>query len=245
MDSIKIIRVEETDSTNRLLHEYTGDEGKVMTVAVAEHQTAGRGQGTNHWESEAGQNLLFSIMVRPEALPVQRQFVMLEAGALAIKDVLEEYAGGITIKWPNDVYWHDKKISGTLSECTVSRGMTGRCIIGTGININQQEFTDYAPNPVSLRQITGHNTDRTELLGKLLARFSEYLGMVNARRYDDIDRMYAGALYRKEGVFEYEDAAGRFMAEIERIEPNGHIVLKRTDGSTSTYAFKEVKFVNI
>ena len=80
MENIKIIRLDETDSTNRFLQDYGGEEGAVMTIATAEHQTAGRGQGRNTWESEAGRNLLFSIKTRLKALAAGRQFVMLESG---------------------------------------------------------------------------------------------------------------------------------------------------------------------
>lgn len=231
------------DSTNRFLREYEGDEGRLMTVVTAEYQTAGRGQGSNTWESEAGKNLMFSIKMYPEGLPASRQFVMLEAIALAIRDTLSAYTGGITVKWPNDVYWHDCKISGTLSECTVSGRLISDCISGTGININQQRFLSDAPNPVSLRNITGHDIDREEVLDAFLGHAERYLEMVNNGQYEDIDRIYAKALYRRKGIFTYQDGVGLFEAEIERIEPDGPLVLRRADGSLSKYAFKEVKFV--
>lgn len=243
MEKIKTIRLDRTDSTNRFLHEYEGEEGELLTVVTAEYQTAGRGQGSNTWESEAGSNLMFSIKMRPKRLNANRQFVLLEAVALAIRDALSAYADGFTVKWPNDVYWHDRKISGTLSECRVSGRMTSDCISGTGININQQKFVSDAPNPVSLRNIIGRDTDREEILCVVICNVKKYLDMVNTRQYALIDGMYAAALYRKTGTFEYEDEGGRFTAEIERIEPDGHLVLRRTDGQTSRYAFKEVKFI--
>ena len=153
MEDIKIIKVDETSSTNVLMREYSGEEGRLMTVGVAAFQSAGRGQGENKWESERGKNLTFSIKVYPVALPVMRQYVMLEAESLAIRDALAGYVDDITIKWPNDIYWRDKKISGTLSECTISGSHVGSCILGTGINLNQREFVSDAPNPVSLSQI--------------------------------------------------------------------------------------------
>ena len=112
MEDIITLRLTETDSTNRFLREYTGAEGSLMTVVTADYQTAGRGQGRNTWESAPGQNLLFSVKVRPRGLEARRQFVMLEAGALAVRDALSHYADGFTVKWPNDVYWRDMKISG-------------------------------------------------------------------------------------------------------------------------------------
>ena len=243
MENIKIIRLDETDSTNRFLQDYSGEEGSVMTIATAEHQTAGRGQGRNTWESEAGRNLLFSIRTRPKALEAGRQFVMLEAGALAILDALSLYADGFAVKWPNDVYWHDMKISGTLSECTVSRGFVGTCILGTGININQQKFTSGAPNPVSLSMITGREVSREDVLNSLVAAFTGYLDKVNSGRYDEIDGRYAASLYRRDGFHAYRDGGGEFMAAIESVAADGRLTLRRPDGSMKTYMFKEVEYI--
>lgn len=214
-----------------------------MTVAVTEYQSAGRGQGSNSWESEPGKNLLFSIKTRPCGLEAMRQYVMLEAGALAVCDVLRSYSDGITIKWPNDIYWQDRKISGTLSECTVSGRTIDTCIIGTGVNINQREFRSDAPNPVSLLNITGREVDPDKVLDEIITQFQVYLSMVNEGRYDEIDSLYAAALYRREGSFRYKDKDGEFTADLVRVEPDGHLVLRRTDGRISKYAFKEVSFV--
>lgn len=243
MDRIKIIHIDKTDSTNRWMHDYRGEEGGQMTVVTAEHQSAGRGQGNNRWESEAGLNLLFSVRTYPSGVPAARQYVMLEAEALAVRDALALHTDGITIKWPNDIYHNNRKIGGTLSECAVSAGMIKSCVIGTGINVNQLRFTSDAPNPVSLRQITGRETDRRELLDTILERFSTYLEMVNSGRYDEIAHLYRQSLYRRDGLHRYRDGNGEFTAFIEDITPEGHLLLRRADGSTSRYAFKEVSFI--
>ncbi|MBQ1701681.1 MAG: biotin--[Prevotella sp.] len=132
-----LIRLEETDSTNRYLHDYHPVEGETMTVVVAKHQTAGKGCGSNVWESENGKNLLLSILVHPVMLPVAKQFLLSMAGALAVKDVLDKYTKDITLKWPNDVYWKDRKICGTLIETSLGGGRMKDCIFGIGLNVNQ------------------------------------------------------------------------------------------------------------
>lgn len=243
MERIKIIRLFETDSTNRFLHEYKGEEGQLMTIVSADYQTAGRGQGSNTWESERGQNLLFSVKTHPINVEAARQYVMLEAGALALHEALSEYTSDITIKWPNDIYWRDMKISGTLSECTVIHKFISDCILGMGININQRMFRSSAPNPVSLSQILGRDVSKKEVLDVFIHKFGKYLHMVNDGNYHEIDKTYTAALYRRTGFFTYEDAKGRFPAEFERIEKNGNLVLRRVNGSQSKYAFKEVKFI--
>lgn len=243
MEDIITLRLTETDSTNRFLREYTGAEGSLMTVVTADYQTAGRGQGRNSWESAPGQNLLFSVKVRPRGLEARRQFVMLEAGALAVRDALLHYADGFTVKWPNDVFWRDMKISGTLSECTIAKGLVGDCILGVGINVNQREFTCNAPNPVSLFNILERETGRDELFALFVEAFRRYLGMVDAGRYADIHAFYCASLYRRTGFHAWRDAAGGFTASILRVEPDGRLVLRKGDGEERTYLFKEVEHV--
>ena len=142
-----------------------------MTIAHAEYQTAGRGQGGNRWESAKGLNLTFSVKSYPVDLPVNRQYLMLEAGALAVYYALSGYSDGFSIKWPNDIYWKDYKISGTLSECSVSSHGVSSCILGTGINVNI-EAAEFAPEiretATSLSLLAGHPLDRRQLLADIL-----------------------------------------------------------------------------
>ncbi|NPD91883.1 biotin--[acetyl-CoA-carboxylase] ligase [Xylanibacter muris] len=251
MEKIKILRIDSTDSTNRYLHDHTGEEGTLMTVVSADFQTAGRGQGSNTWESERGANLIFSIKTHPVGIPANRQFVMLEAKALAIKETLEEHLASsasaplqdVTIKWPNDIYYGNNKISGTLSECSIQGGLVKSCITGSGININQKEFISDAPNPISIRQITGRDTDREKFMESLLNRFEKYLDLVNSHDFETIDSLYTRSLYRNSGIFRYEDRDGVFQAEICGITPEGHLLLQPDRGTIREYEFKEVKFI--
>lgn len=131
---------------------------------TATYNESGRGQRGNSWESEPFKNLTFSLLLRPEHIPANRQFLLSEIVSLATVDVLNRYATGFSIKWPNDIYWHDKKIAGILIENVLSGSTFSRAIIGMGLNINQKNFYSDAPNPVSLYQITG----RTYKIEKIL-----------------------------------------------------------------------------
>ena len=158
---VNVVRLDAVDSTNSFLRTYTPADDEPMTVVVADYQTAGRGLGTNTWESEAGKNLLFSVLVHPTMLPVRSQFLLSEAGALALKEALTDYVkDDIRLKWPNDIYWKDKKLSGTLIETKLAGGRIKDCIFGVGLNVNQEAFHSDAPNPVSLCQILGHEVDK-------------------------------------------------------------------------------------
>ena len=150
---MKILKLTETASTNDVLLAHPAPSNGEMVVAVAEYQTAGRGQAGNSWESERGKNLLFSILTCPQNIAIADQYVLSMAGALALKAALDRYTDHITLKWPNDIYWHDRKISGTLIETTVKGKRIDRCVYGIGLNVNQSEFRSNAPNPVSLYNI--------------------------------------------------------------------------------------------
>lgn len=205
-------------------------------VVWTDYQTAGKGQGTNSWESERGKNLLFSIFYHPEAIPANRQFVISMAISLAIADALGEQIGDVSIKWPNDIYWRNGKIGGILIENRLSGQIIRDSIIGVGINVNQQHFHSDAPNPVSLWQIHGQETDREALLHEILDRFSLYI-------HQEIKERYKAILYRRKGFHPYSDKEGTFMATFVDVEDDGHLLLSDESGKERRYVFKEVQYI--
>ena len=227
-----IIHIDETDSTNRWLKE----NGSERMAVVANYQTAGRGCGTNTWESERGKNLLFSLLIHPAVVPAVKQFRISMAISLAILDTLEQHIGDVSIKWPNDIYWRNGKLGGILIENRLQGGCIKDCIIGVGLNVNQEQFHSDAPNPVSLKRIHGQETEREQLLSDILVRFDEYLTQ-------DLKARYLSRLYRRKGFHPYADKEGAFMAEIIDVEDDGHLLLRDDNGHDRRYAFKEVQFV--
>ena len=229
----KIIHIAETDSTNRWLREYeppTDAPGQPLVV-WADYQTAGKGQGTNRWESERDKNLLFSILYHPLHIQANRQFTISMAISLAIVDALEQQIGDVCIKWPNDIYWRNAKIGGILIENRLLGQTIKDSVIGVGLNVNQRQFKSDAPNPISLWQIHGHETDRGALLDTILERFTYY-------NNKELRQQYVSKLYRRKGFHPYCDQDGTFMAEFKDVEDDGHLILCREDGSLSRYAFK-------
>ena len=228
----KIVHIDETESTNQWLKEHGEDD----MVVVADYQTAGRGCGTNTWESERGQNLLLSVLLHPKQVVASRQFHISMAVSVAICEAVEQFIGDVSIKWPNDIYWRDGKLGGILIEHTLQGSGIKDSIIGVGLNVNQRQFTSDAPNPVSLWQISGQATDRRLLLDDILQRFGRLMDA-------DVRSGYMSRLYRRKGFHPYVDCNGAFMAQIAAIEDDGRIVLADEDGRQRTYAFKEVQFI--
>lgn len=241
--ALKIIELQQADSTNNYLLSLHPQPAEDVVVATAKYQTAGRGQGTNKWESEDGKNLLASVLVHPRGIDAARQFSLSMAGALAVADTLGQYISGVSLKWPNDVYWRDCKISGTLIETRLAGREIRDCVFGVGINVNQREFRGDAPNPVSLRQILGHDVPLGEFAERFVASFVGRYEALLGGGISDIGCDYRAMLYRRQGLHAYEDSHGRFVAAMEDVADDGHLLLRDDSGSLRTYAFKEVKYI--
>ena len=211
-----------------------------MIVVTAEYQTAGRGCGSNSWESERGKNLLFSLLCQPRHIAPWKQFRLSMMISVAMADVLRRYAEGVSIKWPNDIYVGDGKIAGILIECTVQKGMLRDCLIGVGLNVNQSAFLSDAPNPVSLKQLTGSELDKEHLLQQIMETFQHYY---TADNHEDVVSKYKSLLYRRTGSWPYTDKNGSFLAELVDVTEEGILVLCDEVGQERRYAFKEVAFM--
>ncbi len=237
----------ETDSTMQQMRrsEYAVPAGKDFALLTADWQTAGRGQRGTHWEADAGKNLLFSLRFEPRGVLAAEQFALSEALALGIRAALSAYGEGFSVKWPNDIYWNDQKACGILLEHQLQGSLIVETIAGVGINVNQETFRSDAPNPVSLRQITGRPTPLAPLLQSVLAEFELRLRKVQQGRYAELHEEYRIHLFHGEGLHAYYDVAREqtFEAEISRISPLGMLTLRLPNGTERSYAFKEVKTI--
>ena len=144
-----IIWLESVDSTNLEAKRHISDIDNLSVLSALE-QTAGRGQRGNTWTSNAGENLMFSIVLKSPALMPEDHFALNEIAALSVADFLSTYGIKAQIKWPNDIYVDDKKICGILIENSFRGKYISSSIIGIGLNINQRNFDVNLPNPTSM-----------------------------------------------------------------------------------------------
>ena len=237
----KVIHIDETDSTNRWLRDYALSQPEGDYVVVSEYQTAGRGCGTNSWESERGKNLTFSLLIHPTEITADCQFRISEAVSLALCETLDGYVTDrqVSVKWPNDIYVDDCKICGMFIENRLRGRLMTDSIIGIGLNVNQREFFSDAPNPVSLVQLLGHEVALEPLLQAFLQKLEPMLQMDP----ETLGKAYRERLYRREGEHEYRDGKGLFRAKLLNVLDDGRLVLLDTEGTARIYAFKEVQFV--
>lgn len=226
--------ISSTNSTNSLVKEMLAKGEWPLTehYLYAGYQTAGRGQTGNSWESEANKNVLCSILLPPD----KNLYFLNIAVSVAIIRLL---GGQYTIKWPNDIYYNDKKLAGILLENAIVGSEIKYSIAGIGLNVNQTVFVSNAPNPVSLKQITGKEYDIDQLMKDLL----ETITVVLKEPEDVIWSEYKAHLYRREGYWPFEDQNGTFEARIEDVLPTGEIVLCDKNGQVHQYGFKQIKYI--
>lgn len=241
LDDFVIREYEELASTNTLAEGLPENELEDKEVVLTFHQTQGRGQVGNKWESAPGRNISMTLIFKPARLEAARQFAVSMVIALGCRDYIARYVEGCTIKWPNDVYVGDCKIAGILIEHSVRGAYVGTSLCGIGVNINQECFLSDAPNPVSLLQLTGNITPLQGALAGLLECIGRRYAQIHD--YEGVEADFMRALYRREGIYDWEDARGRFRASVKGMDEYGQLVLVDDSGNARTYAFKEVKYL--
>ena len=246
----QMIELDEVTSTNDFLRDYRPVQERRMTLVTAEFQTAGRGSGTNRWVSQRGKNLVFSLLTHPRHIEASRMFVLSEALALAIRAAID-VQGSPKIKWPNDIYYGDKKVCGMLIENDLKGSQVERCIMGVGVNVNQTDFgistpTDEKPTyrvpPTSLSLIVGHPVERRFVLENIMENFSRYYAWTEQGRGAELHEMYLQHLYRKGEMHRFIDGRGEFRGTITDVESTGHLIIIDEMGQRRCYGFKEVEY---
>ena len=242
------IHLTETTSTNTIARQKLPFCSSSLLLVTSDYQTAGRGQRGNIWESVPRKNLLFTLALHPTFVKASEQFIICELISVTLCEVLRHYATDIYIKWPNDIYYHDNKLCGILIEHDIEGSNLSHTFIGVGLNVNQEHFTSDAPNPISLRQILGHDIDREALLNALTDRFIElyqdYLSAPDAAAWcRTLHARYNTLLYRLNTPSLYNDAGGRFCATLRNVELDGRLYLEDEQGTLRSYLFKEVAYV--
>jgi birA, biotin-[acetyl-CoA-carboxylase] ligase region len=241
--SVPVIHLRQIDSTINYLEKLSNQTKlEELSSVIADYQTSGKGQRGNSWVSEEGMNLLFSFIIYPDFLVAKKQFYISKVVSLALKKTLDAYGKDFSIKWPNDMYWKDKKICGTLIENDLLGAIIQKSIAGIGVNVNQKDFEEGAGNPVSLFNITNQVLDISEVFHSIIENVSYYYNLLKEEKEGIIDELYHDSLYRKDGYYWYRDEESEFEARIVEVLPEGLLVLEDREGKRRQYAFKEVQY---
>ena len=244
MLSEQYLYIEETDSTNNLMKAKLRKEALPEGYVIyTDFQTQGKGQSTNKWESAKGKNLLFSLLIKPLHIAIHEQFLISQLCSNGIiyvlRTLIPEEANNFSIKWPNDIYWKDKKLGGILIENSLQRNTIINSILGVGLNINQSEFTSDPPNPVSLKQIAGKEYKLTAILHQLIKKIAELYAETD---HQLIHQNYMLNIYRKKGYYPFRADGITFKARIQTIHSDGKLILEDDKGVQRGFYFKEVEW---
>lgn len=233
---LPFIELQSVDSTNNYARQqlHAGLARHGMAI-FANEQTAGKGQRGKNWVTEKGRNLVLSIIVKPRPLQLGQQFWLSACVAVTVHEFFSKYAGEDTkIKWPNDLYWQDRKAGGILIENIVggressahTREWTS--IIGIGININQTIFDPGIINPVSLKQITGKDFIPVGLAKELCQIFDKKYNLLLEDGFEPIYQAYLAQLYKRKENVRLKKGTKILEAMIETVSPAGKLIVQHS-----------------
>jgi BirA family biotin operon repressor/biotin-[acetyl-CoA-carboxylase] ligase len=249
------IELQSIDSTNKyamgLIHGDILPDGHGEAqhgMAIFSHeQTAGKGQRGKNWVSEKDANIALSILLNPFPLSVPDQFKLSVSIAISTWDLFSKYADDETrIKWPNDLYWRDRKAGGILIENIIksSQSVVGSwqwSVIGIGVNINQSVFDPDLPNPVSVKQITGKNFEPIKLAKELCSIIENNHQLLIAGNFDILFNKYQTHLYKKDEKVKLKKGNRVFETIIKGVSETGQLITQHS--IEERFEFGEVEWV--
>lgn len=239
----KYYSFQELPSTNTwLMESLVAHKLPEGTLVLADHQTEGKGQFGAIWSSEPSSSLTFSILLKPIFLPISNTFDISICIALAIHDCLNELRPGFKIKWPNDIYFENKKVAGILIENQIHKSSCEHSVVGIGLNVNQTEFFKL-PKATSLKQIIGVNFPVQNLLDRLCETIEARYLQLRANMYPSLLKSYLEHMYWFNEIHTFQTDALQFNASIIGVLRNGRLLLKFSDGSTRDFEIKELQFI--
>ncbi len=244
---MNIIKLNAIDSTNSYLKNLANKTVlENYTVVLAKHQTSGRGQFGTKWISSIGKNLTFSLLVNFNDFKIEHQFYLSMVVSLAVlKTVNMNVKIPFTIKWPNDILADKDKIAGILIENILSGNYIKQSVIGIGLNVSQKQFPESIGKATSLRNISGIDFDKDELLKNIVLAIQYYLVYIEKKEFKKLKELYLTSLYKYQKPMMFEDESGIiFLGKIVDIFEDGKLVVELENETTRKFSLKEIKFAS-
>ena len=237
-----LVYVPQCHSTSTLATELSQKaETPEGTLIITDHQMAGRGQRGNRWEAQPGENLTFSLILKPNFLPPQNQFLLNQAFSLGILDYVKQRLSlEVKVKWPNDVMVGDHKVCGILFENQVSGNDLRHAIVGIGLNVNQQTFQ--YPAAASLRQFSHQLYNLREELELLLEALEIRYLQLKQGKQEELKSEYLNNLYRRGQSHRFTHQENEFDGVIVGVDEAGRLRIK-VDGDEKIFGVKQLTFL--
>ncbi len=221
----QLIELESVDSTNNYamarIHEGMAYDGMAF---ITQNQWGGKGQRGKAWLSQPGQNLTMSIVLEPGRLILTQQFLFSAAIVLGILKLVKSLKKGKwSIKWPNDIYWDDRKAAGILIENVILGQNWPYSVVGIGVNLNQETFPPEIPNAVSLKNITGKNYEPVPLAREVVTIVLSQIALLK-KKPNKILSNFNRSLYKKNSTITLRKGSHIFEATISGVDLSGFLL---------------------
>lgn len=211
------------------------------TVISTDNQTEGRGQYGNQWQSEAGQNLTFSVILYPK-LPIKEQFYLSKIASLACVEALKSITNlEFQVKWPNDIYYGDKKVGGLLIENQILGEQIGNSVVGIGINLNQEEF-EGLPHASSIFLLVRYLLSRKKCLQIILEHLDKWYLKLKQGKYKAIDEAYYQHLMAYQERFTFLEEGKQKEGKLLGVNKAGQLEVEE-NGQKRLFNFKDIEWV--
>ena len=239
----KKLHFDSLNSTNETLNQLSKkielENGFYIT---ADYQKSGKCQNNDKWDSNPKENLLISIFLNLD-LNIENSFILNQLASLAVLDTLKNFLEQkIEIKWPNDVYTDNKKISGILINNIVKGGIINSSVIGIGINVNQTNFNKkYIAT--SLKLLNKKDFELNEIEKVLMKNIKKQSMILFDERISLLSSRYNNHLYGKNLDSLFILNKKRIYAKVIEVNQNGKIKLMFGDGEVNEFSKGEVKLL--
>jgi BirA family biotin operon repressor/biotin-[acetyl-CoA-carboxylase] ligase len=212
------------------------------SAVAARNQTAGKGQRGKAWQAEPDKTISLSIAVKTDSFKAGQQFLLSMAVALAVYKFIKKYLPAeTTIKWPNDLYWRNRKLGGILIENVFAGNKWKWAVAGIGINVNQTRFSSTLPNPVSLRQITEREYDIVKLCNELYDTVIVHINELAAATPQKLLKEYNRHLYCRDKKVKLKKGVQIFETTVKEITEHGQLITQ--DAFERSFDFGEVEWL--
>lgn len=243
-EKIELDIFESIGSTNDYLKQCKNHKG--IKICLAERQTAARGRLNRDWHSPFGRNIYLSCFFQFQK-DISELAGLSLVTALAIGETLKSYGinEGLFVKWPNDIVYANKKLSGTLIEIQAETHGHAQAIIGVGINVNMlsDEHGQISQAWTSVRKILGVYVDRNELCARLVNHLLKYLRQFEREGLSAFTQDWVRMDCLSHQTITLQNVNQKIRGKVTGINDQGHLLLKLPDGSLRAFASGDTSIV--
>ena len=240
----KIFKYDAVNSTNDLLLEWAENINTLNgSVIWALNQQKGRGQHGKVWESNTGENLTFSMLIRHDGMSVMEQFIFNKAISVAILKALSVLSPNFKIKWPNDIYLNEKKIAGILIENSIKGKYIDYSVIGIGINVNQRKFSSDLKNASSIINETSVEVELENLLYQIIDNINFFMNYLHHKQNKKILDIYLSSLFRKNTITVFKKGNETFNGIIRGVDDFGRIKIELENDEVVLFNNGEIRMM--